>query len=215
MSGSQVRTLKGNFGFIRCCQRSGDLFFHYTTLQGCTKADLKKGDDVEFSVERNPEHGTIAVRYLFTRAWGGALNEPDNAIQLTHFTHSRTIKGFWQRSERSDFVCSVRKMPPGSAVFETISEEEFTGVVHTAALHYSNGEAAYESVSGVVSLTEDGQPAKLLFGTRDFKVRCLFGTSSGKTRGRGVPKSGEPTVSNLCVGSSSPAIFCWRCRIRC
>ena len=60
----QIRTLKGNFGFIRCCQRSGDLFFHYTTLQDCSKEDLKKNDDVEFTVQRSAEHGTIAVRYV-------------------------------------------------------------------------------------------------------------------------------------------------------
>ena len=58
----QVRTLKGNFGFIRCCQRAGDLFFHYTALQNCQASDLQKGDDVEFTVSKDPEHGVIAVR---------------------------------------------------------------------------------------------------------------------------------------------------------
>lgn len=58
----QVRTKKSNFGFIACCQRSGQLFFHSSALQDCEFEDLKKGDDVEFSVERHPERGTMAVR---------------------------------------------------------------------------------------------------------------------------------------------------------
>ncbi len=58
----QVRTLKSNFGFIACCQRSGQVFFHFSSVQGCRPEELQKNDDVEFSVARDPEHGTIAVR---------------------------------------------------------------------------------------------------------------------------------------------------------
>ena len=58
----QVRTLKSNFGFIACCQRSGQLFFHSTSLVGTEFNEVQKGDDVEFSVERHPERGTMAVR---------------------------------------------------------------------------------------------------------------------------------------------------------
>ena len=58
----QVQVLKNNFGFIRCCQRAGDIFFHYTSLAaGISQHDLAKGDDVEFTVIKDPEHGTIAT----------------------------------------------------------------------------------------------------------------------------------------------------------
>jgi cold shock CspA family protein len=43
------------FGFIRPCERTGDLFFHFSQLsEGLSPADLQPNDDVEFSVIREP-----------------------------------------------------------------------------------------------------------------------------------------------------------------
>ena len=58
-------------------------------------------------------------------------------------------------------------MLPGSAVFETISEEEHTGVIHSPVFHISPVAVS----NGVVSFTENGAPAKLLYGQHDFKVK--------------------------------------------
>jgi len=123
----KVRTLKSNFGFIACCQRSGQVFFHFSSVQGCRPEELQKNDDVEFSVARDPEHGTIAVR--------------------------------------------VRRVAPGTAVFETVSEEVYEGVIQTPMYNIS----PLVLSSGVVSYQCDGAPAKLLFGEHDFKEAVTVG----------------------------------------
>lgn len=57
---AQVKQLKeakeagGGFGFIRPCDRAADLFFHFSQLSGVAPAELAPGDDVEFSVVREP-----------------------------------------------------------------------------------------------------------------------------------------------------------------
>ena len=47
--------LKTNFGTIRGCERVVDVFFHFDALdEGLAAADLSVGDDVEFSVHKDP-----------------------------------------------------------------------------------------------------------------------------------------------------------------
>lgn len=63
-------------------------------------------------------------------------------------------------------------MPTGSAVFETVSEQEYRGVVHSPVQHFS----AAASTSGVIAFQEGDSSAKILFGEHDFKVQmtpCL------------------------------------------
>lgn len=60
----------------------------------------------------------------------------------------------------------VRKMPPGSAVFETISEELYNGIV-VCPLQQISPQAV---TNGVLSFREDDQPAKIMFGQHDIKV---------------------------------------------
>jgi cold shock CspA family protein len=56
----QIKQLKeskepgGGFGFIRACDRAADVFFHFSQLSGVAAAELAPGDDVEFSVVREP-----------------------------------------------------------------------------------------------------------------------------------------------------------------
>lgn len=51
----QVAVLKPKFGFIKCCERRGDLFFHFDALaEGLSASDLAVGIDVEFSVSLEP-----------------------------------------------------------------------------------------------------------------------------------------------------------------
>lgn len=59
----QVSSLRGGFGFIRCCERPGELFFHLSEAQD----SVAVGDDVEFTAarERNGER-LNAVRYVLT-----------------------------------------------------------------------------------------------------------------------------------------------------
>lgn len=55
------------WGFIRPCERSGDLFFHGSQLTDIAFSDLKTGDDVEFCVARDPTPDQpkriVATRY--------------------------------------------------------------------------------------------------------------------------------------------------------
>jgi len=62
--------------------------------------------------------------------------------------------------------CRVRRVAPGTAVFETVSEEVYEGVIQTPMYNIS----PLVLSSGVVSYQCDGAPAKLLFGEHDFKV---------------------------------------------
>ncbi|KAK9839823.1 hypothetical protein WJX81_004168 [Elliptochloris bilobata] len=50
----------GGFGFIRACERAGDVFFHLSALSGCDAGELAIGDDVEFSIAREPARGLVA-----------------------------------------------------------------------------------------------------------------------------------------------------------
>ena len=61
-------------------------------------------------------------------------------------------------------VCRVAKAPKGSAVFESIPEEQFHGVVQTR-LEKSYGATS----SGVIAFEEEGSPSKLTFGEADAK----------------------------------------------
>ena len=54
--------LKNNFGTIRGCERVVDVFFHFDALEdGLTPADLAVGDDVEFSVHKDPSTKKVAA----------------------------------------------------------------------------------------------------------------------------------------------------------
>jgi cold shock CspA family protein len=64
---AQIKALKptadgggGGFGFIRACERSADVFFHFSALAGCAPGELAVGDDVEFAVSREPPRGLVA-----------------------------------------------------------------------------------------------------------------------------------------------------------
>ena len=64
--------LKTNFGTIRGCERVVDVFFHFEALEeGLVPADLAVGDDVEFSVQKDPATKKLsAVRcQWFVHPW--------------------------------------------------------------------------------------------------------------------------------------------------
>ena len=48
--------MKANYGFIKCCARSDDLFFHFTEVRG-GEAAIAVGRDVAFKVERRQAPG--------------------------------------------------------------------------------------------------------------------------------------------------------------
>jgi cold shock CspA family protein len=45
-----IATLRKRFGFIKCCNRNLDLFFHFNDVKdGLCSADLKEGTEVSFT----------------------------------------------------------------------------------------------------------------------------------------------------------------------
>ena len=66
-------------------------------------------------------------------------------------------------------ICRVKKAAPGSAVFETVSEAQFSGRVTERA-----GGKGVTATSGIVAyLDAEGLPGALTFGVRDLKVQAL------------------------------------------
>ena len=45
--------MRTTFGFIKCCERPGEMFFHFSALDGGPEA-FTAGDDVEFNITREP-----------------------------------------------------------------------------------------------------------------------------------------------------------------
>lgn len=123
-----ITVRKPQFGFIKCCERPGDLFFHVSAVEGMQGGEqLKVGDDVEFAVGRDPHtKKTIAVR--------------------------------------------LTRVPKGSAVFEVVSDEQYTGVVLERAVAGKN----YTKVtSGVLEYEWGGSKHKIIYGVPDLHdARC-------------------------------------------
>lgn len=45
--------MKKEFGFISCCERVADMFFHHSALEGSSD-DFAVGQDVSFKVVKEP-----------------------------------------------------------------------------------------------------------------------------------------------------------------
>lgn len=84
-----VTMRKQHFGFIKCVERMGDLFFHESAVALCEDGTPEKvgpGDDVEFLVGQDPK-------------------------------------------TKQKVAYDIKKMPKGTAVFDTVSDQLFEGVV--------------------------------------------------------------------------------------
>ncbi|PSC71991.1 Cold shock domain-containing [Micractinium conductrix] len=68
----RVALLKKEFGFIRQMDRPGDMFFHFSQLEGWSSDDVKVGDDVEYTVRRDRD-GTKLSAVQIRRAPQGAV----------------------------------------------------------------------------------------------------------------------------------------------
>lgn len=60
----RVALLKKEFGFLRQLARPGDMFFHFSQLEGVPPEEIHVGDDVEFAVrrDRDGKQSAVAVR---------------------------------------------------------------------------------------------------------------------------------------------------------
>jgi cold shock CspA family protein len=68
----RVTLLKKEFGFIRQVLRAGDLFFHFTQLDGIDSTEIHVGDDVEYSIRRDRD-GKLSAQAVKRAAPGSAI----------------------------------------------------------------------------------------------------------------------------------------------
>jgi len=68
----RVTLLKKEFGFIRQVLRAGDLFFHFTQLEGIETTEIKVGDDVEYSIRRDRD-GKLSAHTVKRAAPGSVI----------------------------------------------------------------------------------------------------------------------------------------------
>ncbi|KAL0042476.1 hypothetical protein WJX79_001033 [Trebouxia sp. C0005] len=123
----QIITMRTQFGFIKCCERPGEMFFHFSALTGGPEA-FAVGDDVEFSITREPK------------------GERLNAVGIT-------------------------KAPQGSAVFETVSEKQYSGRV-VERMTPPRGYNAV-STSGLLAYEVDGTKQQIPYGFGDLQDNSL------------------------------------------
>ncbi len=68
----RVTLLKKEFGFIRQVLRAGDLFFHFTQLDGIAATEVQVGDDVEYSIRRDRD-GKLSAQAVKRAAPGSVI----------------------------------------------------------------------------------------------------------------------------------------------
>lgn len=101
----QIITMRGQFGFIKCCERPGELFFHNSALQDGPEG-FAVGQDVEFSVTREPKgERPNAVEYV---ALPSTLHAP-------LLMPPSLAKNFLESSQVTCLKTKVQVSPRGSA----------------------------------------------------------------------------------------------------
>ncbi len=96
-----VTVCKQHFGFIKCVERMGDLFFHESAVRrgedGEAVDKVGPGDDVEFSVGQDPKtKQKIAYEYVVLRVLCGCLclfcvHVHTHHVSRTHITYHAHI----------------------------------------------------------------------------------------------------------------------------
>ncbi|XP_014228591.1 cold shock domain-containing protein E1 isoform X1 [Trichogramma pretiosum] len=100
-----VCSMKESFGFIERADVVKEIFFHFSEAKS-TKEELKLGDDVEFIIQ------TRNVKRL-----------------LKYFSFVPDLNNKCMNFQGKEVACNITKLPPGSIVFEEISDEIIKGQV--------------------------------------------------------------------------------------
>ncbi|KAL4440355.1 hypothetical protein ABPG75_003356 [Micractinium tetrahymenae] len=69
----RIALLKKEFGFIRQMERPGDMFFHFSQLEGWGQEDVRVGDDVEYTIRRDHRDPNKLSAVQIRRALPGAV----------------------------------------------------------------------------------------------------------------------------------------------
>lgn len=120
--------MKENFGFIERADVVKEIFFHFSEAKSM-KEELKLGDDVEFIIQtRNVSEKTVKIFFFF----------------FTKYLYTRGNVRAIILLQGKEVACNITKLPPGSIIFEEVSNEVVKGQVlkplerGTAARHQND-----------------------------------------------------------------------------
>ena len=93
-----VTVMKANYGFIKCCARDNDLFFHFTAVEGgeAAAASLVVGTDVMFSVALDARGGKACAVNVVPAPPGAAQFESVHPARLRGWVRDKAkeAKGY-------------------------------------------------------------------------------------------------------------------------
>lgn len=133
-----VCSMKENFGFIERADVVKEIFFHFSEAKSM-KEELRLGDDVEFIIQTRNVSKIIFLNILNYLSIGACVYIYNNKIYITENIRSDVLL-----SQGKEVACNITKLPPGSIVFEEVSNEVVKGQVlkplerGTAARHQSD-----------------------------------------------------------------------------
>lgn len=108
----QIASLRKNFGFIRCCTRNRELFFHKSQIIGWDWEHVKVGDDVAFQVVHDSETKKLVASQVSPAPQGSAQYHSISEAQYTGIVTS-AVEG----SSGHGFVLYAREGKPRHLTF--------------------------------------------------------------------------------------------------
>jgi cold shock CspA family protein len=96
-----VVVLKDSYGFIKCCERPVDLFFHFSALVDATPESIAFGQDVEFTCLQDGRAGKPIATRVTLAPKGSAVFESVDEARLRGVCRERlpAQKGYGGRGE--------------------------------------------------------------------------------------------------------------------
>lgn len=134
-----VCSMKENFGFIERADVVKEIFFHFSEAKSM-KEELRLGDDVEFIIQtRNVSEMETVCGFLIKKTTDTHKHCDLNTTHcdLNNKSNILLLQG-------KEVACNITKLPPGSIIFEEVSNEVVKGQVlkplerGTAARHQND-----------------------------------------------------------------------------
>ncbi|KAL3155007.1 hypothetical protein ABBQ38_011531 [Trebouxia sp. C0009 RCD-2024] len=148
----QIITMKTQFGFIKCCERPGELFFHNSALQDGPEG-FAVGQDVEFSVTREPKGERPNAVEIVRAPQGSAVFDAVSEEQVTGRVVDRMVTPRGYNSAATSGLVAFeaegaqQQLPFGLAELQDSSLNPGTGdkVTFHVATHIATARAAVKA----------------------------------------------------------------------
>lgn len=95
-----ISTVKDGFGFLRCADRDGEVFFHFGDFPGSQHTPPRKGDEVSFRIQSDARDGRLRAQQLELL--------PKGSVQFETIV-SEGVSGVIVREMRGQFNPAARK----------------------------------------------------------------------------------------------------------